>query len=372
MEEHVQQDMAADVMPIQEEAVSQNTSDELANKKYLKKRDYIFFSLAQFASSAVTGLVQGYLLFFYTVCVGIAPAAVGTMFLVSKIFDGLNDPIMGVIVDRTRTKWGKMRPYLFGAAIPWGVLTIVMFMPSIYASMGASGKIAFMWVTYLLYSVLGTAVGVPLNGLPAVASPNTDERAKIISISRILGSIGEQSALVLLTLFLILTNDNYPNSYMLMALIIGILGPLFMVLGAKFVKERLEPTSRTPNVLEGFKYLFKNKQPVDIFPQFRIGDDNLRRVLYIFQRLAADYILVAGSRCVYDRYDACAKIKEVDGQQKAVYIGNYMALGCACFDILYIYYRRQGLVVSGDFDVYRNDTCRYSQCNTAPYGNRYA
>ncbi len=247
-------------MPIQEEAVSQNTSDELANKKYLKKRDYIFFSLAQFASSAVTGLVQGYLLFFYTVCVGIAPAAVGTMFLVSKIFDGLNDPIMGVIVDRTRTKWGKMRPYLFGAAIPWGVLTIVMFMPSIYASMGASGKIAFMWVTYLLYSVLGTAVGVPLNGLPAVASPNTDERAKIISISRILGSIGEQSALVLLTLFLILTNDNYPNSYMLMALIIGILGPLFMVLGAKFVKERLEPTSRTPNVLEGFKYLFKNKQ----------------------------------------------------------------------------------------------------------------
>ena len=186
--------------------------------------------------------------------------SVGTMFLVSKIFDGLNDPIMGVIVDRTRTKWGKMRPYLFGAAIPWGILTIIMFMPGIYTSMNGAGKVAFMWITYLLYSILGTAVGVPLNGLPAVASPNTDERAKIISISRILGSIGEQSALVLLTLFLIITQDNYPSSYMLMALIIGILGPLFMVLGAKFVKERLEPTSRTPNVLEGFKYLFKNKQ----------------------------------------------------------------------------------------------------------------
>ena len=183
------------------------------------------------------------------------------MFLVSKIFDGLNDPIMGVIVDRTRTKWGKMRPYLFGSAIPWGILTIIMFMPSIYASMTTNAaKIAFMWITYLLYSILGTAVGVPLNGLPAVASPNTDERAKIISISRILGSIGEQSALVLLTLFLLITNDNYTNSYMLMALIIGILGPVFMVLGAKFVKERLEPTERTPNVLEGFKYMFRNKQ----------------------------------------------------------------------------------------------------------------
>ncbi len=259
MEESIQQDSAAEVLPIQEDG-GDNSANDLANKKYLKKRDYIFFSLAQFASSAVTGLVQGYLLFFYTVCVGISPAAVGTMFLVSKIFDGLNDPIMGVIVDRTRTKWGKMRPYLFGAAIPWGILTIIMFMPGIYTSMNGAGKVAFMWITYLLYSILGTAVGVPLNGLPAVASPNTDERAKIISISRILGSIGEQSALVLLTLFLIITQDNYPSSYMLMALIIGILGPLFMVLGAKFVKERLEPTSRTPNVLEGFKYLFKNKQ----------------------------------------------------------------------------------------------------------------
>ncbi len=261
MEENVQQMTSGnDVLPIAEEPSAPNAGDDLANKKYLKKRDYLFFSLAQFASSAVTGLVQGYLLFFYTVCVSIPAGAVGTMFLVSKIFDGLNDPIMGVIVDRTRTKWGKMRPYLFGAAIPWGVLTIVMFMPSIYSSMGSGGKIAFMWITYLLYSILGTAVGVPLNGLPAVASPNTDERAKIISISRILGSIGEQSALVLLTLFLIITNDNYPNSYMLMALIIGILGPLFMVLGAKFVKERLEPTERTPNVLEGFKYLFRNRQ----------------------------------------------------------------------------------------------------------------
>lgn len=259
MEESFQQESAAEVLPIQEDS-GDNSANDLANKKYLKKRDYIFFSLAQFASSAVTGLVQGYLLFFYTVCVGISPAAVGTMFLVSKIFDGLNDPIMGVIVDRTRTKWGKMRPYLFGAAIPWGILTIIMFMPGIYTSMNGAGKVAFMWITYLLYSILGTAVGVPLNGLPAVASPNTDERAKIISISRILGSIGEQSALVLLTLFLIITQDNYPSSYMLMALIIGILGPLFMVLGAKFVKERLEPTSRTPNVLEGFKYLFKNKQ----------------------------------------------------------------------------------------------------------------
>ncbi len=232
----------------------------LLAKKYLKPRDYLLFSLARFASSAVTGLVQGYLLYFYTSCVGINAAAVGLMFLVTKIFDGLNDPIMGAIVDKTRTKWGKMRPYLFFGAIPWGIITILMFLPQIYAGMNMTGKIVYMYVTYIAYGLLGTIIGVPLDGIPAVASPNTDERAKIISISRILGSIGEQSALVLLTAFLLFTHDDYSSSYMWMGIVIGVLGPIFMLLGAMTIKERLEPTKETPSVWEGFKYLFKNKQ----------------------------------------------------------------------------------------------------------------
>ena len=232
----------------------------LLGKKYLKPRDYWLFSLARFASSAVTGLVQGYLLYFYTSCVGINATAVGLMFLITKIFDGLNDPIMGAIVDKTRTKWGKMRPYLFFGAVPWGIITILMFLPQVYAGMNMTGKIVYMYVTYIAYGLLGTIIGVPLDGIPAVASPNTDERAKIISISRILGSIGEQSALVLLTAFLLFTHDDYSSSYMWMGIVIGILGPIFMLLGAMTIKERLEPTKETPSVWEGFKYLFKNKQ----------------------------------------------------------------------------------------------------------------
>ena len=85
MEENVQQEGFVDeAMPIQEEPSGGMSDDDLANKKYLKTRDYVFFSLAQFASSAVTGLVQGYLLFFYTVCVSIPATQVGVMFLVSK------------------------------------------------------------------------------------------------------------------------------------------------------------------------------------------------------------------------------------------------------------------------------------------------
>ena len=154
--------------PVESVATSESFSEEekrLMSKKYLKTRDYALFSLARFASSAVTGLIQGYLLFFYTSCVGINANAVGIMFLISKIFDGLNDPIMGVIVDKTRTKWGKMRPYLVIGAIPWGVITILMFLPQIYAGMSMSGKIVYMYITYILYGLLGTIIGIPLDGI---------------------------------------------------------------------------------------------------------------------------------------------------------------------------------------------------------------
>ena len=230
---------------------------KLINQKFLTTKDYVLFALARFASSAVTGLVQGYLLFFFTVCVGISPTDVGLMFLITKIFDGLNDPVMGMIVDKTRTRWGKMRPYLVLGAVPWAIVTILLFMP--VTSFSSAGKIAWMYVTYILYDITGTIVGVPLDGIPAVASPNMDERSKMISVSRILGSIGEQSALVLISIGLLISNDDYTNTYMVTAIIIGILGPLFMVLGGVRVKERCEPTETTPSLLEGFKYMFKNK-----------------------------------------------------------------------------------------------------------------
>ena len=115
--------------PVEEEVLSAE-DQKLINQKFLKPRDYVLFSLARFASSAVTGLVQGYLLFYYTACMGISPTAVGTMFLITKIFDGLNDPVMGIIVDRTRTRWGKMRPYLVFGAVPWAIVTLLLFMPN--------------------------------------------------------------------------------------------------------------------------------------------------------------------------------------------------------------------------------------------------
>lgn len=253
-----------------------------SNPKVLKNKDYVFFSVAQFASSAISGLVQGYMIFFYTVCVGIPAVQVGTMFLIAKILAGLTDPTLGVLIDHTKSKWGKMRPYLFLGALPWGILTVVMFLPFIYLNMQTTQKIIFMWFTYIAFNTLSTIISIPMQGLPTVASPNIHERTKIISVSRIVSSIGEQSALVLLTLFLLVTKNNYLDSYMSIGIIIGVLGPVFMVLGGIFVKERVKSPRQKIKVTGGFEYLFKNKQLFFFF---------LSNLLSFFRNLVSSMII---------------------------------------------------------------------------------
>lgn len=226
------------------------------NKKYLRKRDYITFSMARFAASAISGLAQGYLLIFYTSVLGIEPITVGVMFLISKIFDGLNDPVMGTIVDKTRSRWGKMRPYIIFGSIPFGIIAIMLFLP--VTSMPSSFKVFYMYFTYFCYDIFGTMVGVPLDGLPALVSPNSDERAKLISVSRVVGSVGDQSALVLFSLFMMFLKLKY--TLMSIGIVIGVLAPVFLILGGVNVKERIPPSEENIKITDGFRYLFRNKQ----------------------------------------------------------------------------------------------------------------
>jgi len=223
-------------------------------KKYLGRKDYLFFALAAFANASLFGLMQGYLLVFYVMVWGIPALTAGSMFAIIKIIDGFTDPFMGVIVDKTNTKWGKMRPYLIFGAPFMGLLVIICFIPFQF---GDTMKIVYMYASYFLAVMVGKVVGVPLQGLPAVASPNTDERTKLIATSRMLGSIGESSALALYTVGMIFLNLR--TTLLVSAIIIGILAPIFMSMAGLTVKERIPPSIEKPNMLDGFKFLFKNK-----------------------------------------------------------------------------------------------------------------
>lgn len=149
----------------------------------LKLKEKIGYGFGDFASSMFWKMFGVYLLFFYTDVFGVSAAAVGTMFLVTRIFDGLNDPIMGIIADRTSTKWGKFRPYLLWVALPFALFGVLTFTTPGFTD---SNKIVYAYVTYCGMMLCYTAINVPYASLMGVMTSNLKDRTSLASYRFIL------------------------------------------------------------------------------------------------------------------------------------------------------------------------------------------
>lgn len=123
-----------------------------------KKR--IGYGVGDLGCNLVFSTMASYLLFFYTDVFGITAAVAGTLMLVTKIIDAFADIGMGVLVDRTHTKWGQGRPYFLIGAIPFALFTIVTF---IVPDFNMMGKIIWAYATYCLLNIAYTVVNIPLN-----------------------------------------------------------------------------------------------------------------------------------------------------------------------------------------------------------------
>ncbi|PZX16837.1 GPH family glycoside/pentoside/hexuronide:cation symporter [Breznakibacter xylanolyticus] len=160
----------------------------------LKLKEKIGYGLGDAASSMFWKLFSMYLLFFYTDVFGISAAAVGSMFLFTRIWDAANDPVMGIIADRTHSRWGKFRPYLLLMAIPFGLIGFLTFTTP---SFGPSGKLIYAYVTYTLMMMIYTAVNVPYASLMGVMTSNFKERTTLASFRFVFAFAGSILVLAL-------------------------------------------------------------------------------------------------------------------------------------------------------------------------------
>lgn len=160
----------------------------------LKLKEKVAYGFGDFASSMFWKIFSVYLLFYYTDVFGISAAVVGTMFLVTRIWDAANDPIMGIIADRTETKWGKFRPYLLWMAIPFGIVGVLCFTTP---DLALSGKIVYAYITYTLMMMVYTAVNVPYASLMGVMTANLKDRTTLSTFRFVFAFAG--SILVLAT-----------------------------------------------------------------------------------------------------------------------------------------------------------------------------
>ncbi|MEK9589390.1 MAG: MFS transporter [Gammaproteobacteria bacterium] len=144
----------------------------------LRFSEKLGYGLGDGASNFFFQVFNLFLLYYYTDVFGLSPAAVGTMFLVTKIVDTITDPMMGIIADRTQTRWGKFRPYLLWMAIPYGFCGYLMFANP---ELSNSGKLIYAYVTYTLMMLAYTAINVPYSALMGVISSSSIERTKVSS-----------------------------------------------------------------------------------------------------------------------------------------------------------------------------------------------
>lgn len=152
----------------------------------LSFKEKLAFGLGDTASNFFFQTFNLFLLYYYTDIFGLAPAAVGTMFLVTRVVDCITDPLMGLVADRTRTRWGKFRPWLLWMAVPYGLLGYIMFANP---DLSQAGKLVFAYVTYSAMMLVYTAINIPYGALMGVMSPSSSVRTTLSSF-RFVGAFG--------------------------------------------------------------------------------------------------------------------------------------------------------------------------------------
>ena len=132
------------------------------------------FGINLYFMSAMT-----FLLFFYTEVYGLSAAVAGGVFLVARIVDAVTDPVMGFIADRTRSRWGKFRPYVLYGPVPLGLITVAMFT---VPGFGDFGKVVWAYATYTLFGIAYTVVTIPYAAMTAVMTDDYQERTRLTTL----------------------------------------------------------------------------------------------------------------------------------------------------------------------------------------------
>lgn len=227
-------------------------------------KEKIGFSSGEYAGSIVWQALMFFLPIFYTDTFGLSAAAVSTMFLVVRLFDALNDPIMGIIADRTNTRWGKFRPYLLWFSLPFGLGTVLMFTTPDF---GATGKIIYAYATYGLMMIIYTAMMIPYNSLVGVISPNSEERTSVASYKFVFAYAAGMSVQgFVIPLVDKLGGGDSARGYMLTMGIFGFLCVIVLLIAFLSVKERVVPdTSQSSRLKEDLKDLIHNRPWIILF-----------------------------------------------------------------------------------------------------------
>ncbi|MFC1763359.1 MFS transporter [Planctomycetota bacterium] len=243
----------------------------------LSLKEKIGYSTGDAASNFFFQTFVLYITMFYTDVFGLSPSAIAVMFLVTKIWDAINDPLMGLLADRTQTRWGKFRPWLIWFSIPLGVLGVLTFTTP---DLSDNGKLIYAYITYTLLMMAYTIVNVPYSALMGVMTPNTHERTVLSSFrffAAFVGTILVQS--FMLVLVSKLGKGNQALGWQWAMGIFSVVAVILFFITFATTRERVHPPKgQKTSFLDDLRDLVRNK------PWVLIAFATVFQLIYIVMR----------------------------------------------------------------------------------------
>jgi len=237
----------------------------------------IGYSVGDTASNLFFQTFIYFITIFYTDVFGIPAKTVGIMFLITKIWDAVNDPMMGMISDRTKTRWGKFRPYLLWFAIPIGLLGVLTFSTP---DLSTTGKIVYAYVTYTLLMMLYTVINVPYSALMGVMTSNARVRTVVSQFRFVAAFIGglivQYSVLRMVRIF---GDGNDAVGWQRAMMVLSTLAVVLFFIAFATTKERVRPPKdQKTRLRDDLRDLSKNK------PWLMIGGATVFQLTHILIR----------------------------------------------------------------------------------------
>lgn len=217
----------------------------MEEKFYVPKKESAIYAIAALGQGLVYSCMSSYVTDYYMNVLGLNAMFVILLMLLARVWDAVNDPLMGMIVDRHKTKKGRLLPYPIITALPIAILTILMFIPPIGFNLSNKtiGMYVYVAFIYVLWGMVYTSSDVPFWSMPNLMTPNPGERGKIISYGRTVGGVGSAVTVVLpiiVGFFLAKSENADVMKYAIMAISMSVIGmPLFSLSSFK-IKERID------------------------------------------------------------------------------------------------------------------------------------
>lgn len=216
------------------------------------------FGIGALGKDMVYALVSGFILYYYNTILGISGTFTGIMMMLARVFDAFNDPIMGVIVEKTNTKFGKFRPWIFSGTLLNALILYGMFaMPE---SLSGTSMLIYASLAYVLWGVSYTMMDIPFwSMIPALTEPGS-ERENLTVVGRTSASIGYAIPTALTMLLVTHLGKSERQGFAILAVMIALIFVVFETICVMGIKESKAIQGETPTLKEMLKALFSNDQ----------------------------------------------------------------------------------------------------------------